>query len=280
VTGWRCLERRAGPDRDRSSPARASALYGASPSPVHRRHASREGQPVLIGPSVPSRAGHRRHAAHPHRVVGLRQNRTGPTGRRPGSSRCGSPPATSVVTSCWTSSAARWSRCATRPPTRPRGRPGGGAVARAGRPQRAHPGLGSRRVPRLPRRSGAAAPDGADVGDGGGDVVSSAPELARLTLNVARSTTMQLRGRAPRLRRAHDRPCTFASRPRLARLVTVVGWHSCDHLGPVGRGHAAQRLTIEAVERWPADHSSSCTGQVTGRDAQDVLDWRFLAIAV
>ncbi|MEU8250341.1 MaoC family dehydratase [Nonomuraea sp. NPDC048916] len=115
----------------------------------------------------------------------------------------------------------------------------------------------------------------------GGDVVSSAPELARLTLNVARVH--------------HDAPdrlvygghtiglALHQALRALPDLVTVVGWHGCDHLGPV-RENDTLRSTIEVerIEPLPRGGLAHLRSRVrasrAGGAPADVLDWRFVAV--
>jgi len=117
---------------------------------------------------------------------------------------------------------------------------------------------------------------------GGGDVVSSAPELARLTLNIAKVHHDAAQGGERLVYGGHTIGLALSQAVRaLPGLVTVVGWHSCDHLGPVREGDTLRsRLTVEAVEPVAGGSLVQLHSQVTGRDDRDVLDWRFLAIAV
>ena len=70
------------------------------------------------------------------------------------------------------------------------------------------------------------------------DVVSSAPELARLTLNIA-ATHHDSRVAGSRLvYGGHTIGLAFAQATRLLpNIATVLGWESCDHLGPVHEGN-------------------------------------------
>ncbi|HEX3545450.1 MAG TPA: MaoC family dehydratase [Mycobacterium sp.] len=69
------------------------------------------------------------------------------------------------------------------------------------------------------------------------DVVSSAPELARLTLNIA-ATHHDWRAGGQRLvYGGHTIGLALAQATRLLpNLVTVLSWQSCDHTGPVREG--------------------------------------------
>ncbi|WP_067540485.1 MaoC family dehydratase [Nocardia crassostreae] len=118
-----------------------------------------------------------------------------------------------------------------------------------------------------------------------GDVVSSAPELARLTLNIA---AVHHDSSAAGVRRlvygGHTIALALAQISRdLPGLITVPAWHGCDHLAPVYEGDTLRtRITIE--NRTPIrEHATllDLRAMVTAdRDgtAQPVLDWRFLAL--
>jgi acyl dehydratase len=121
----------------------------------------------------------------------------------------------------------------------------------------------------------------------GGDVVSSAPELARLTLNLA---GVHHDARAAGGRRlvygGHTIgiACTQLTRV-LPHLLTVVGWHTCDHTGPVYEGDTLRSVvTVERVQ--PLDGAGRLAHlrvQVTadaiaGEADRPVLDWRPVAV--
>ncbi|GAB92813.1 MaoC family dehydratase [Gordonia rhizosphera] len=118
-----------------------------------------------------------------------------------------------------------------------------------------------------------------------GDVVSSAPELARLTLNIAATHHDQRVGQAGRLvYGGHTIGLALAQANRaLPNLVTVLGWESCDHTGPV---HEGDTLTSElTVEKATATASSggildlrSIVVAHDGDVERPVLDWRFRAL--
>lgn len=122
-----------------------------------------------------------------------------------------------------------------------------------------------------------------------GDVVSSAPELARLTLNVA--AVHHDRHRHPDGRRlvygGHTIGLAAAQASRaLPEIVTVVGWHSCEHLAPVHEGDTLySELELERLEALPdagaLAHLRSrvhARGEAGDAEAVDVLDWRFVAV--
>jgi acyl dehydratase len=72
---------------------------------------------------------------------------------------------------------------------------------------------------------------------GTADVVSSAPELARLTLNIAATHHDWRLGGQRLVYGGHTIGLALAQATRaLPNLVTVLGWESCDHTGPVHEG--------------------------------------------
>jgi acyl dehydratase len=122
---------------------------------------------------------------------------------------------------------------------------------------------------------------------GGGDVVSSAPELARLTLNVAQVHHDVVAAGGRRLvYGGHTIGLALSQATRaLPDLVTVVGWHSCDHTGPVHEGDTlTSSVEVERVEPLAGGgalaHLRSRVAAVheAGDEPRDVLDWRFVAV--
>jgi acyl dehydratase len=122
---------------------------------------------------------------------------------------------------------------------------------------------------------------------GGGDVVSSAPELARLTLNVAQVHHDSRAGGGRRLvYGGHTIGVALAQVTRaLPGIVTVAGWEGCDHVGPVHEGDTLRgRLTVEALAGLEAGGGlAHLRARVTadgpdGGDDRDVLDWRLIAV--
>ena len=87
----------------------------------------------------------------------------------------------------------------------------------------------------------------------GGDVVRSAPELARLTLNVAQ---VHHDARAAGGRRlvygGHTIGLAAAQVARaLPGVVLFLAWESCDHLAPVHEGDTLRStIAVESVEPW------------------------------
>jgi acyl dehydratase len=120
----------------------------------------------------------------------------------------------------------------------------------------------------------------------GGDTVTCAPELARLSLNVAMTHTDPGAGRDGRrlVYGGHTIGIAAAHLTRaLPNLVTLLGWHECNHLGPVMEGDVLHTVvTLERTEPLPAGGGlAHLRCEVTahradgdGRDA--VLDWRLV----
>jgi acyl dehydratase len=116
------------------------------------------------------------------------------------------------------------------------------------------------------------------------DVVSSAPELARLTLNIAAVHHDSRVGVRRLVYGGHTIGLALAQASRLLpNLVTVLGWQSCDHSGPVYEGDTLySELHIESAE--PSANGGvlglrSLVYAVSETDAaRQVLDWRFTAL--
>jgi len=116
----------------------------------------------------------------------------------------------------------------------------------------------------------------------GGDVVSCAPELARLTLNVAKVHHDAFASGTGRLvYGGHTIGLALHQAVRaLPAMVTVVGWHGCDHLGPVREGDTlTSSVEVERQENSGLVHLRSrvAARHPEGRSS-DVLDWRFVAV--
>ncbi|MDL9938639.1 MaoC family dehydratase [Gordonia sp. ABSL1-1] len=118
-----------------------------------------------------------------------------------------------------------------------------------------------------------------------GDVVSSAPELARLTLNIAATHHDARVGAAGRLvYGGHTIGLALAQATRaLPNLVTVVSWESCDHTGPVHEGDTlSSELTV--TDAVPAERGglvrlrSVVRAHEPDDTSRDVLDWDFWAL--
>jgi acyl dehydratase len=123
----------------------------------------------------------------------------------------------------------------------------------------------------------------------GRDTVTAAPELARLTLNVAQAHT-DAAGSVHGRRLAYGGHTIATAAAQTARalpnLLTVVAWRGCDHTGPVFEGDVLQtELTLEALH--PLDSADAglvdlhavTTADRGGSDgAAPVLDWSFLGL--
>lgn len=133
-----------------------------------------------------------------------------------------------------------------------------------------------------------------DLADGtvweveGGDVVSSAPELARLSLNVAMAHHDRDAGQAGRrlVYGGHTIGLAAAQLTRaLPNVATIVAWHGCDHLAPVFEDDTLSS-TVELERREPLDGGGGLVhlrSRVRARRADasepvDVLDWRLVGV--
>jgi acyl dehydratase len=130
----------------------------------------------------------------------------------------------------------------------------------------------------------------------GGDVVSSAAELARLTLNVAAVHHDAAAAGGQRLvYGGHAIGLALSQAARsLPSMVTVAAWHGCDHLGPVHEGDTLRStVSVEQVDEIPggglvhlrslvrAEGPSAELSDPYGADRtkpRDVLDWRYVAV--
>ena len=135
------------------------------------------------------------------------------------------------------------------------------AAIRAGTTRRCAPRVGE-------RACGARARDG--LRDRGRDTVTTAPELARLTLNVAMAHLDAGAG-------AHGRRLVYGGHTisiaaahaarALPALVTIVAWRSCDHPAPVFEGDVlSTEVAVEARRRRsdaPARRSPTCAPSFT-----------------
>lgn len=116
----------------------------------------------------------------------------------------------------------------------------------------------------------------------GGDVVSSAPELARLTLNVASIHHDAAAGGGTRLvYGGHTIGIALSQAARaLPGLVTVLGWHGCDHTAPVREGDTLRStVEIEATGSGPVGTRVLHLRSRVASGGGLVLDWRFVALA-
>jgi acyl dehydratase len=118
----------------------------------------------------------------------------------------------------------------------------------------------------------------------GGDVVSAAPELARLTLNIAAvHHDLQATGNERLVYGGHAIGLALSQAARaLPSLATVVGWHGCDHLAPVREGDTLRStVTVEQIRLLPDGGGLADLRSVVRADGppeRDVLDWRYVAL--
>ena len=118
----------------------------------------------------------------------------------------------------------------------------------------------------------------------GGDVVASAPELARLTLNIAAVHHDAAAAEGQRLvYGGHVIGIALSQATRsLPSMVTVASWESCDHLAPVHEGDTLRStISVEQVDYLPGGGGLVRLRSVVRVDRPescDVLDWRFSAV--
>nr|WP_235579043.1 MULTISPECIES: acyl dehydratase [unclassified Rhodococcus (in: high G+C Gram-positive bacteria)] len=121
----------------------------------------------------------------------------------------------------------------------------------------------------------------------GGDVVSSAPELARLTGNVARvHHDSAAAGGARLVYGGHSIGIAFHHVCQaIPGIVAVAGWHGCDHVGPVHEGDfLTSTVAVETVQS-NADGVRALGLRVVTRSrhaldgsSNEVLVWRPIVI--
>jgi acyl dehydratase len=118
----------------------------------------------------------------------------------------------------------------------------------------------------------------------GGDVVSSAPELVRLTQNIAKVHHDATVGGGRLVYGGHSVGLALHHLVRaLPALITVTSWKSCDHTGPVHEGDTLlSRVLVEEVK--DAGDRTYATVRVLVRAVNDagneidVLDWVLTAL--
>jgi len=119
----------------------------------------------------------------------------------------------------------------------------------------------------------------------GRDTVTAAPELARLTLNVA-MTHVDAGASAHGRRLAYGGHTIAVAAAQVTRalpnLVTIVAWRSCDHTGPVFEGDVlATELSVGDVhplQRGGLVDLRAVTSADRGEGPEPVLDWRHLGL--
>jgi acyl dehydratase len=122
----------------------------------------------------------------------------------------------------------------------------------------------------------------------GGDLVSGASELARLTLNLAAAHHDRSHGLGGRrlVYGGHTIGLAAAQATRtLPEIVTIAGWHSCEHLAPVYEGDTLRsEIELERIELLPGSgalahlRSQLSAEREQGGAEEPVLDWRFVAV--
>lgn len=115
----------------------------------------------------------------------------------------------------------------------------------------------------------------------GGDVVSGAPELARLTLNVAMAHHDRAVAGGRRLvYGGHTIGIAAAQAARaVPGLLAIVGWHSCDHVAPVYEGDTLRSEILVERRDGPLAHLRSLVVAEREDGTRDrVLDWRFVGV--
>lgn len=116
-----------------------------------------------------------------------------------------------------------------------------------------------------------------------GETVTGAPELARLTLNVATAhtdATGSTHGRRL-VYGGHTISVAAAHATRaIPGIATIVAWHGCEHLGPVFEGDVLRtELTVEDCEPSGLVRLRAwVTAERLGEGAEPVLDWIFVAV--
>lgn len=118
------------------------------------------------------------------------------------------------------------------------------------------------------------------------DVVTSAPELARLTLNIAATHHDSRVGGGRRLvYGGHTIGLALSQATRLLpNLATVLAWESCDHTGPVYEGDTLySALHVDGATPLPDGRGGvlklrSLVYAVDDQEDRQVLDWKFSAL--
>ncbi len=141
-----------------------------------------------------------------------------------------------------------------------------------------------------PRLDGAAVPAAGDVFEiEGRESVTTSPELARLTLNVAMTHRDAAAG-------AHGRRLVYGGQTisiaaahatrALPGLATIVAWRSCEHSAPVFEGDVlSTELTVTAIERLEGRDATLAdlraivhADRGTDDPPEQVLDWEFVGV--
>jgi acyl dehydratase len=232
-------------------------------------------RPVFVGQTLRSRS----------EIVGLKQNR-----RRPGA------PATGLVAMRITTTDERgdpvldfW-RCPMIPLRDPEVETGYqddfADIPQTLDPEQLHAALPSDwRLDRL--RATVPTPHHADLEIGqafaveAGETVTGAPELSRLTVNMAQAHT-DATGSAYSRRLVYGGHTIAIAAAHATRAIpaiaTIIAWHSCDHLGPVFEGDVLRtELQVEGTAPDGLAHLRATVAAVR-EQLEPVLDWRFVAV--
>jgi acyl dehydratase len=116
------------------------------------------------------------------------------------------------------------------------------------------------------------------------DVVTSAPELARMSLNIAATHHDWRVGGQRLVYGGHTIGLAMAQATRLLpNLVTLLGWESCDHTGPVHEGDTLySELHVDGASPLPDGRGGVLNLRslvyAVGEPDRQVLDWRFTAL--
>jgi acyl dehydratase len=116
-----------------------------------------------------------------------------------------------------------------------------------------------------------------------GESVTAAPELARLTLNLATAhtdATLSLHGRRL-VYGGHTISIAAAHATRaIPGIATIVAWRSCDHVAPVFEEDVL-RTEVEVVDTSPAglvELRARVSSVRSGTEPELVLNWNFIAM--
>jgi acyl dehydratase len=116
-----------------------------------------------------------------------------------------------------------------------------------------------------------------------GETVTGAPELARLTLNVATAHT-DATGSAHGRRLVYGGHTISVAAAHATRAIpaiaTIVAWKSCEHIGPVFEGDVL-RTELCVQERLAGGVVGLCARVSSvrpGTEPAPVLDWSFVAV--
>ena len=116
-----------------------------------------------------------------------------------------------------------------------------------------------------------------------GETVTGAPELARLTLNLATAHT-DATGSAHGRRLVYGGHTISVAAAHATRAIpaiaTIVAWHGCEHLGPVFEGDVLRtELSVESCAAGGlTDLRARVSAERPGADPAPVLDWSFVAV--